>query len=267
MRIGDAEAVVAVVIPCLDEEAATGALVEALRGLGVDEAIVVDGGSRDRTVERAEAAGANVVVETRRGYGRACAAGAAAARPDAVVIAFMDGDGSDDPAFAADVIGPALKNEVDFCMGSRLRGRSDPDALSAQQRAAGRLAGLLMRAAYGVRFTDMSPFRAIRRDRFETLGMTDKTYGWNLEMQMRVAARKLRVREVPVACRRRMGGASKVSGNLKAALPAAWIIVRTFFCLAATFAPSASRNEPNEGAEAAPLAHRGDVASDPSVRP
>jgi glycosyltransferase involved in cell wall biosynthesis len=233
MRIGEAEAVVAVVIPCLDEEAAIGGLIEALKAEGVDEAIVVDGGSRDRTVERARATGATVVVETRRGYGRACAAGVAAARPDAAILAFLDGDGSDDPSFAPAVISPVLSGEVDFCMGSRLGKGSGPDALNAQQRAAGRLAGLLLRIAYGVRFTDMSPFRAIRRDRLESLGMTDTTYGWNLEMQMRVAARKLRIREVPVDCRRRIGGESKVSGNLRTALPAALVIVRTFLHVAA----------------------------------
>ncbi len=111
---------------------------------------------------------------------------------------------------------------------------SDSHALSVQQRAAGQLAGLLMRMAYGVRFTDMSPFRAIRRDRLEALGMSDTTEGWNLEMQMRLAARRLKIREVPVACRRRIGGESKVSGNLRAALPAALVIVRTFLRLAAT---------------------------------
>ena len=234
MRIGEFEATVSVVIPCLDEEAAIGGLIQALKAQGVDEAIVVDGGSRDRTVERAKAAGAEVVVETRGGYGRACAAGVAAARPDAAIIAFMDGDGSDDPAFAPDVIGPVLNGEVEFCLGSRLGRGSDPDALTIQQRGAGFLAGLLMRMAYGVRFTDMSPFRAIRRDTLEALGMTDTTYGWNLEMQMRVAAQKLGIREVPVDYRRRIGGESKVSGNLRAALPAALVIVRTFLRLAAT---------------------------------
>jgi glycosyltransferase involved in cell wall biosynthesis len=234
VRIGEAEAVVAAVIPCHDEEGAIGGLVEALGALGVDEAIVVDGGSRDRTVEKAKAAGAKVVVERRRGYGRACAAGVAAARPDAAIIAFMDGDGSDDPAFASAVIGPVLQGEVDFCMGSRLGLASEREALSAQQRAAGLLAGLLIRMAYGVRFTDMSPFRAIRRDRLDALGMTDATYGWNLEMQMRVAARRLKIREVPVDCRRRIGGESKVSGNLRAVLPAAFVIARTFLQLAVT---------------------------------
>jgi hypothetical protein len=146
----------------------------------------------------------------------------------------MDGDGSDDPDFAPDVIGPVLTGQADFCMGSRLGGGSDRHALSGQQRAAGWLAGLLMRVAYGVRFTDLSPFRAIRRDLLEGLGMTDTTYGWNLEMQIRVAARRLKTREVPVDCRRRIGGESKVSGKLRAALPAALVIVRTFLRLAAT---------------------------------
>jgi glycosyltransferase involved in cell wall biosynthesis len=234
MRIGEAEVVVAVVIPCLDEEAAIGGLVEALRAQGVDQAIVVDGGSRDRTIERAKAAGAEVVVEPRRGYGRACAAGVAAARADAAVIAFMDGDGSDDPAFAPAVIGPVLSGEVDFCMGSRLGMGGDRHALTVQQRAAGVIAGRLIRMAYGVRFSDMSPFRAIRRDRLEALGMSEPTYGWNLEMQMRLAARRLKIREVLVDSRRRIGGESKVSGNLRAALPATLVIVRTFLRLAAT---------------------------------
>ena len=234
MRIGGHEASVGMVIPCLDEEAAIGTLVRRLRAQGVDEVIVVDGGSRDRTVEVARAAGARVVVEARRGYGRACAAGVAAVHPNCAVIAFIDGDGSDDPAFAADIIGPVLCGDVDFCIGSRLRGRREPGALTPQQAVAGRLAGLLIRAAYGVRFTDMAPYRAIRRDRLAELGMVETTYGWSLEMQMRVAARKLRIREIPVDCRIRAGGVSKVSQNPRAALSAAWTLMRTFVRLAAS---------------------------------
>ena len=233
MRIGCDEAVVTIVIPCLDEEAAIGDVVRGLSSQGVDEAIVVDGGSRDSTVEAAKSAGAKVVIETRRGYGRACAAGVAAARPDSSVLAFIDGDGSDDPALAPAVIGPVLKGEVDFCLGTRRKGPREPGALTPPQVAASALAGFLIRAVYGARFTDLSPFRAIRRDSLAGLGMAEPTYAWNLEMQMRVAASGLRTLEVPVGCRRRAGGASKVSGNLRASIAAAWTLTLAFVRLAA----------------------------------
>ena len=233
MRIGGDKAVVTIVIPCLEEEAAVGDLVRGLLSQGLDEAIVVDGGSRDSTVGVAQAAGAKIVVETRRGYGRACAAGVAAARSDASVIAFIDGDGSDDPAFAPTVIGPVLRGEADFCLGTRRSGPREAGALAPPQVAAGALGGLLIWAFYGARFTDLSPFRAIRRDCLAGLGMAEATYAWNLEMQMRVAARGLRTREVPVGCRRRAGGASKVSGNFRASIAAAWSLSRAFLRLAA----------------------------------
>lgn len=233
MRLGDAQAFVSMVIPCLDEEAAIGALVGALVEQGVDEVIVVDGGSRDGTREIAAAAGARVVVESRQGYGRACAAGAAAVRPDAQIVAFMDGDGSDDPAAVSEIIGPIARDEADFCLASRLAGEREPGSMSAVQVLAGRLAGWLIWLRYGARYTDMAPFRALRRDRLAALGMTERTYGWNLEMQMRVAAARLRIREVPVRCRRRAGGQSKVSGQWRAAPRAAVTLVSTFLRLAA----------------------------------
>jgi hypothetical protein len=125
-------------------------------------------------------------------------------------------------------------NEADFVMGSRLRGRREPGSLTPQQIAAGRLAGLLMRFIYGARFTDMSPLRAMRAETLNALGMAETTYGWNLEMQMRVAANGLRSVEIPVDHRCRRGGESKVSGNLVAGLHAAWKITATFLRLAAT---------------------------------
>ncbi len=231
MRIGDSEAIVGIVIPCLDEETAIGPLVAALRASGLDEVVVVDGGSKDRTAEFARAAGATVRLEPARGYGRACAAGVAAVRADAAVIAFIDGDGTDDPAFAAQIIGPVMRGEADFCIASRLRGPRDPGSMTASQVVAGRLAGLLLFMTYGARFTDMAPFRAIRRETLRDLGMSETTFGWNLEMQMRVASRRLRIQEVPAPCRRRVGGSSKVSGNWRAMLPAAMTLVRTFLRL------------------------------------
>lgn len=220
--------IVAVVVPCLNEEEAIGGVVGEILAQQVDEVVVVDNGSTDRTAERARAAGARVANQPQRGYGRACAAGLAAVRADADIVCFMDGDGSDVPDYLRAVVGPIASGEADFVMGSRLRGRREPGSMTPQQIVAGWLAGFLLRLAYRVRFTDMSPFRAMRLDRLKSLGMTEQTYGWNLEMQMRVAAAGLRVREVPVDHRRRRGGVSKVSGNLVAGIQAGWKIAGTF---------------------------------------
>ena len=140
---------------------------------------------------RAAAAGATVVREPRRGYGRACAAGVAALPPETEIVCFLDGDGSDVPAFLPAVVGPIADGKADFVMGSRLRGRREPGSMTPQQIVAGWLAGVLLRLTYGVRFTDMSPFRAMRLDRLRALGMSEQTYGWNLEMQMRVGRGRL----------------------------------------------------------------------------
>jgi glycosyltransferase involved in cell wall biosynthesis len=232
MQIAAANAIVSVVIPCLDEEEAIAGVVREVLAEGVDEVIVVDNGSRDATAKQARRAGARVVSEPTRGYGRACAAGVAGVRPDAEIVCFLDGDGSDVPRFIADIVGPVARGEADFVMGSRLRGNREAGSMTPQQLVAGQLAGALLRAVYGVRFTDMSPFRAMRVDRLRRLGMAETTYGWNLEMQMRVAAAGLRIREIPVDHRCRRGGMSKVSGNLTAGLSAAWKITTTFVRLA-----------------------------------
>jgi glycosyltransferase involved in cell wall biosynthesis len=229
----------AIIIPCLNEEEPIFDVVREVLAQGagqllIREVIVVDNGSNDRTAERAEAAGARVVREPRRGYGRACAAGLAAVSPGIGIVCFLDGDGSDVPSFLAAVIAPVGSGAADFVMGSRLRGQREPGSMTPQQIAAGWLAGLLLRLTYGVRFTDMSPLRAMRADTLRALGMAEETYGWNLEMQMRVAASGLRAMEIPVDHRRRRGGESKVSGNLAAGLKAAWKITATFLRLAAT---------------------------------
>jgi glycosyltransferase involved in cell wall biosynthesis len=221
------------IIPCLDEEATIGPVVAAVLAQGVAAVLVVDGGSADRTAERAATAGARVVVEARRGYGRAIQAGIRALPPDCTIVLFLDGDGSDPPERIPDVVGPVAAGRADFVLGSRLHGAREPGSLSPQQVAAGHIAGALLRVFYGARFSDMSPFRAIRRDALDRLGMRDETYGWNLEMLMRVAASGLRAMEVPVGQRRRAGGVSKVSGNLRASVAATWKIATTFVRLAA----------------------------------
>ena len=241
MRLPETNAIVSVVIPCLNEEDATPAVVAEVLAQGVDEVIVVDNGSTDATAARAREAGARVVSEPQRGYGRACAAGVAAVRPGTDIVCFLDGDGSDVPSFLPAVAGPVARGEADFVMGSRLTGTREPGSMTPQQLVAGHLAGLLMRLVYGVRFTDMSPFRAMRLGDLRGLGMTEQTYGWNLEMQMRAAAGGLRILEVPVDHRCRRGGVSKVSGNVVAGLSAAWKIATTFVRLAFTLRPAKFR--------------------------
>ena len=223
---------VSAIIPCLEEEEAIGPCVAAVRAHGLSEVIVVDGGSRDRTAHNAAAAGAKVVIEARRGYGRAMQAGLAAVAPASTTILFLDGDGSDRPEMIPAVLAPIEGGSADFVLGSRLLGDREPGSLSPTQIVAGRLAGLLMRVRYGVHYTDMSPFRAIRRDALDRLGMREETYGWNLEMQMRAAATGLRVLEVPVGQRQRVGGVSKVSGSWRNAMHAAGVVSLTFFRLA-----------------------------------
>jgi glycosyltransferase involved in cell wall biosynthesis len=210
---------IVVVIPTLNEEGPIGEVLRTVPRDWVDEIIVADSGSIDGTVERARAAGARIVEERRRGYGRACAAGArAAGRCD--VLVFLDGDGSDCPEFVPTLLTPILDGTHDFVIGSRTRGERERGSMNALQVMSGHLAGGLTRLLYGVTYTDMCAFRAIRRSSFDRLGMREMTYGWNLEMQMRAARAGLRIMEIPVPHRRRIGGVSKVSGSLIGTLKA-----------------------------------------------
>lgn len=218
---------VSVVIPALNEAEPIGDVVRAVPREIASEVIVVDNGSTDETAEAARAAGARVVSEPRRGYGRACRAGAGAVAPDSEIIVFLDGDGSDCPELMSRLVEPVADGRYDFVIGSRTRGRREPGSMNFQQVFAGRAAGWLLRALYGARYTDMCPFRAIRRDALERLGMREETYGWNLEMQMRAARAGLRILEVPVDHRRRAGGESKVSGTLRGTVLAGTRILYT----------------------------------------
>ncbi len=217
---------VAVVIPTLNEEASIGAVVSALPRNVVDRVIVADGGSKDQTAERARWAGATV-ISAGRGFGRACLLGAQAAGSSDIVV-FMDGDGADDPEFIAALVTPIRSGKYDFVIGSRARGQHQPGSISFHQLAAGFIAGWLIWLLYGLRYTDMCTFRAIRRDTLLKLGMRELSYGWNLEMQMRIARTGLRVLELPVPYRRRVGGKSKVAGSLRGTLVAGYQIIATF---------------------------------------
>ncbi len=224
---------ISVVIPALNEEEPIAEVVRTCAATGLpNEIIVVDNGSTDRTAERAVAAGARV-VSAPRGYGRACAAGVAAVVPETEIVVFLDGDGSDCPEFMERLVRPIADGAFDFVIGSRTRGKREPGSMNFQQVFAGRVAGLLLRLIYGVRYTDMCPFRAIRRDALARLGMREETYGWNLEMQMRAARLGLRILELPVDHRCRTGGESKVSGNLRGSFVAGSRILATLLRVAA----------------------------------
>jgi glycosyltransferase involved in cell wall biosynthesis len=236
MVVPTTTALISVIIPALNEEEPIAEVVRACLMTGLpSEVIVVDNGSSDRTAERALAAGAKVVSEPTPGYGRACAAGIRALplpqSPDDLVV-FLDGDGSDCPEFMQKLVEPIRRGEQDFVIGSRTRGKREPGSMNFQQVFAGRIAGWLLRLLYGVRYTDMCPFRAIRRSALGELGMKELTYGWNLEMQMRAARARLRILEVPVNHRCRTGGESKVSGTLRGTFVAGIRIMATLFRVA-----------------------------------
>ena len=218
---------VAVIIPALnEEEPIAGVVRECLATCLPNDLIVVDNGSTDRTAQCAREAGARVVTAP-RGYGRACAAGVRALSPECQIVVFLDGDGSDVPAMMNKLIDPIARGTQDFVIGSRTRGQREPGSMNFQQILSGRIAGFILRLLYGVRYTDMCPFRAIRCDALTKLDMREETYGWNLEMQMKAARSGLRVLEIPVNHRRRSGGKSKVSGTLHGTFVAGARIIAT----------------------------------------
>lgn len=236
MNDDEARPTAAVVIPALNEEATIGEQVAEVLAVAarpdlparIAEVIVVDNGSDDRTAWRARSAGATVVSEPRRGYGRACAAGVEAAG-DVELIVLMDGDRSDRIDELPLLLAPLLAGEADLVIGSRVLGSYEPGSLLPQQRFGNWLAARLLRLLYGVRVTDVGPFRVIRRRQLVSLGMRETTYGWSVEMIARAARRGLWVREVPVSYRKRAGGDSKVSGNLTASVRAGGRILATIF--------------------------------------
>jgi glycosyltransferase involved in cell wall biosynthesis len=233
---------ISVIIPALNERESIGQVVASMPWERIAECIVVDNGSTDGTGDIAAAAGARVVA-CPQGYGRACKAGSEAAATSSTILVFMDGDGSDVIADLPQLVAPIERGDADFVIGSRMRGKREPGSMLPSQIFAGRMVGLLLRVFKRVRYTDMGPFRAIRRSALEQLMMSEMTYGWNLEMQIKVAQQGLRIEEIAVDYRRRIGGVSKVSGNVgatfKTALRILMVLVRA--SASPTVAPEASK--------------------------
>ncbi|MGH7476229.1 MAG: glycosyltransferase family 2 protein [Longimicrobiales bacterium] len=212
-----------IIVPALDEEAALPLVLPELLdclaadpSIGAYEVLVVDNGSRDRTAAVAAAAGARVVREPRRGYGAACLAGLAALkRGDADdVVAFFDADGSHDPAELPNLLAPIRAGAAELVLGSRSLGSAEVGALAPHAAFGNALAVRLIAWATGHRYTDLGPFRAIELAALERLGMQDRDFGWNIEMQVRAARAGLATCEVPVRWRRRRAGQSKISGRI-----------------------------------------------------
>jgi glycosyltransferase involved in cell wall biosynthesis len=215
---------VAVIIPALNEEAAIGQVLAAVPAW-VDEVVVVDNGSTDATPEVAREMGARVVREPQRGYGAACLAGIEALNRTDLVV-FLDGDFSDHPEEMDRLVDPLVAHRADLVIGSRVLGHRQPGALTPQARFGNWLACLLIRLLWQVTYTDLGPFRAIRFSDLQSLHMADRNYGWTVEMQIKAAAAGLRVLEVPVSYRRRVGQ-SKISGTIRGIIGAGTKILAT----------------------------------------
>ena len=217
---------IAVIIPALNEERAIASVIGDLPPC-IRQLIVVDNGSTDRTGEIAAELGATVVLEPERGYGRACLAGMAALKSPDVVV-FLDGDYSDHPDELPQLVAPIAENRVDLTIGSRVLGERERGALTPQARFGNALATMLIRALFGVRFTDLGPFRAIGYEQLLQLDMADCDYGWTVEMQVKAARLELRCCEIPVSYRRRIG-VSKISGTVIGSIRAGYKILWTIF--------------------------------------
>jgi glycosyltransferase involved in cell wall biosynthesis len=225
------QVVVDVIIPAFNERDSVAKVIADIDKELVREIVVVDNNSTDDTGFMAEAAGATVLKELKKGYGAACLEGIRHLQkkdqpPDIVV--FLDSDYSDHPEEMENVIAPIVNGGFDLVIGSRALGNRERGSMTAQQLVGNWLATRLIRLIYGVRFTDLGPFRAIRWNRLPELGMADQTYGWTVEMQVKAAKNKLRATEVPVSYRRRIG-VSKVSGTIKGTFMAGYKIITTIF--------------------------------------
>jgi glycosyltransferase involved in cell wall biosynthesis len=220
----------AVIIPALNEAGNISQLVSDTQQQAVDWVIVVDNGSTDETAVLAQDAGAIVVTERRRGYGYACAAGTAAAlQAGADILIYMDGDYSSRPHELPRLRRPIADDEADLVLGSRTLGHIEAGAMPPHQRLGNWLSAGLMSLLYGIRVTDLGPYRAIRADLIQSLEMREMTFGWPTEMMVKAAKQGARLVEVPVSWQRRQSGRSKISGTVRGSILAATTILGVTF--------------------------------------
>jgi len=217
-----------VIIPALNEAGNIYNLVSEVQAVAPVDVIVVDNGSTDSTAKEARDAGGKVVIESRRGYGYACAAGVVAAH-DADILIFMDGDHSFLPADLPRLLSPIIDGNFDFVLGSRELGDIATGAMPPHQRFGNWLVSHLMNVLYGLSLTDLGPYRAIRRQLLLELNMQEMTYGWPTEMIVKAARHGAKITEVPVNYKNRRFGHSKVSGTLKGTILATWFILGVTF--------------------------------------
>jgi glycosyltransferase involved in cell wall biosynthesis len=216
----------AVIIPALNEGGNISQLVTETQLQAVDWVIVVDNGSTDETAVRAQKAGATIISEPRRGYGYACAAGTAVAlKYQADILIYMDGDYSSSPQELPRLCQPIADNAADLVLGSRVLGHIEAGAMPPHQRFGNWLSSQLMSRLYGIRVTDLGPYRAIRADLIQSLDMREMTFGWPTEMMVKAAKQRARLMEVPVSWHRRQSGRSKISGTLRGSVLAATTIL------------------------------------------
>lgn len=228
LATGKDQPAVDVIIPALDEAKSIGLVLAALPQDHIRRVVVADNGSTDGTADLARAGGAEVVTAARRGYGSACLSGLAHLRatgPPEVVV-FLDGDYSDHPEELPALLEPILAGRADLVIGSRVLGQRERGALLPQARAGNFVACTLIRLLYGTRYTDLGPFRAIRWEALERLEMVDPTFGWTAEMQVKALRQGLRVVEVPVSYRKRVG-VSKITGTVRGTVLAGYKILTT----------------------------------------
>jgi glycosyltransferase involved in cell wall biosynthesis len=222
---------IVVIIPAFNEEDAIGKVIAEIPKEWVREIVVVDNRSTDQTALRATEAGATVVHEPRPAYGRACLRGMAYVQSLKIppeIIVFLDGDHSDYPEELLTLVEPILERNYDMVIGSRALGQRERGSMTPQQVFGNWLATLLMRVLYGVHYTDLGPFRAIKWDKLLALDMQDTTYGWTVEMQAKAAKQRMKTTEVPVRYRKRIGF-SKISGTVKGVILAGYKIMTTIF--------------------------------------